>query len=153
MSTTFAIKTLHGTMVNVAFRSNGIHWIDASAMKLLPNSYPVIATENSPQGIETIRDIKKAIRKQLAAIANKAKKEYRFAIACINEFGDSDFYFVKVRCASSALNGQKADKAAVKWVKSNFIVSNPVAFSCDYLSQYAFLAKRFEWKTASVVEI
>jgi len=74
MSTTFAIRTLNGELRNIARRVGGpdgasFHWTDAMA-ELLPVGTEVEATDNSPQGVFTIGDIKYFMDKQ-----NKAKKE------------------------------------------------------------------------------
>jgi len=68
MSTTFAVKVPsiktyedgEEVEVNVAFRSNGVRWLDPLA-HLLPDDTEVIAVDNSPQGIYTIGDIRKKI--------------------------------------------------------------------------------------------
>lgn len=68
MSTTFivkvpSIKTYEDgeeVEVEVAFRSNGVRWLDPLA-QLLPDDTEVIAVDNSPQGIHTIGDIRKKI--------------------------------------------------------------------------------------------
>jgi hypothetical protein len=49
--------------VEVAFRSNGVRWLDPLA-QLLPDDTEVIAVDNSPQGIHTIGDIRKKIEEQ-----------------------------------------------------------------------------------------
>lgn len=74
MSTTFAIRTLNGELRDIARRVEGpdgasFHWIDAMA-ELLPASTEVEATDNTPQGIFTIGDIKYFMDKQ-----NKASDE------------------------------------------------------------------------------
>ena len=64
MSTTFAVKTPDGKLVEVAFRSNDIHFTNDIAM-LLPDETSVfpllIPLDNTNQGIDTIGDIKNAI--------------------------------------------------------------------------------------------
>ena len=69
MSTTFAVKTPEGKLVEVAFRSNDfrsddIHFTNDIAM-LLPDETSVfpllIPLDNTNQGIDTIGDIKNAI--------------------------------------------------------------------------------------------
>ena len=63
MSTTFGVNIKKGDqdeVVEVAFRSNGMRFINDLA-HLLPDDTPVIALDNTPQGIHTIGDIKKAI--------------------------------------------------------------------------------------------
>jgi hypothetical protein len=68
MSTTFAVKVPsvrayedgEEVEVEVAFRSNGVRWLDPLA-QLLPDDTEVIAVDNSPQGIHTIGDIRKKI--------------------------------------------------------------------------------------------
>ena len=65
MSTTFGVKikendTGMGDIIEVAFRSNGMRFINKLA-HLLPDETPVIALDNSQQGVYTIGDIKKAI--------------------------------------------------------------------------------------------
>ena len=47
-------------IVDVAFRSNGIHFINSLA-SLLPDDTPVIPMDNTAQGIYTIGDIKREI--------------------------------------------------------------------------------------------
>ena len=61
MSTTFAVKTPEGKLVEVAFRSNDIHFTNDIAM-LLPDETPVVPLDNTNQGIDNIGDIKKAIK-------------------------------------------------------------------------------------------
>lgn len=68
MSTTFAVKTKDNEIKNVARRvgrPGGVEmwWTDSMA-ELLPNDTPVQATDNTPQGIYTIGDIKAQIRMQ-----------------------------------------------------------------------------------------
>ena len=65
MSTTFGVEIINddagiGEVVEVAFRSNGMRFINDLA-HLLPDDTPVIALDNTPQGSHTIGDIKKAI--------------------------------------------------------------------------------------------
>ena len=65
MSTTFGVEIkgsdkVVATTIEVAFRSNGMRFINKIA-HLLPDDTPVIAMDNSQQGIHTIGDIKKAI--------------------------------------------------------------------------------------------
>ena len=60
MSTTFAVKTPEGKLVEVAFRSNDIHFTNDIAM-LLPDETSVFPLDNTNQGIDTIGDIKNAI--------------------------------------------------------------------------------------------
>ena len=60
MSTTFAVKTPDGKLVEVAFRSNDIHFTNDIAM-LLPDETSVFPLDNTNQGIDTIGDIKNAI--------------------------------------------------------------------------------------------
>ena len=59
MSTTFGVE-IKGDMIEVAFRSNGMRFINPLA-HLLPDNTPVIPLDNTPQDIHTIGDIKKAI--------------------------------------------------------------------------------------------
>ena len=66
MSTTFAVKTKDGDIKNVARRVGGkngaeMWWTDSMA-ELLPDDTLVEATDNTPQGIYTIGDIKEFIR-------------------------------------------------------------------------------------------
>ena len=66
MSTTFgvAIKNSNNEIedvVEVAFRSNGMRFTNALA-QLLPDETPVIALDNSQQGVHTIGDIKEEIK-------------------------------------------------------------------------------------------
>ena len=51
-----------GDVVEVAFRSNGVRFINPLA-HLLPDDTPVIALDNTPQGVYTIGDVKKEIEK------------------------------------------------------------------------------------------
>jgi len=65
MSTTFGVNIKNGDqdeVVEVAFRSNGMRFTNALA-HLLPDDTPVIALDNSQQGVYTIGDIKVAIEK------------------------------------------------------------------------------------------
>ena len=70
MSTTFGVRInrkIIPTMatdeiVEVAFRSNGMRFTNELA-HLLPDDTPVIALDNSQQGVYTIGDIKVAIEK------------------------------------------------------------------------------------------
>jgi len=71
MSTTFGVTvgkpcgecgSWKEEIIEVAFRSNGIRFTNDLA-QLLPNSTPVIALDNTPQGIFTIRDIRREILK------------------------------------------------------------------------------------------
>jgi len=59
MSTTFGVE-IKDNVVEVAFRSNGMRFTNELA-ELLSDDTPVIALDNTPQGIHTIGDIKKAI--------------------------------------------------------------------------------------------
>ena len=62
MSTTFAIRiTNTGQEIEVAYRSNGLHWTNPLA-HLLPDDTKVEPIDNTAQGIYTIGDIKKAIQ-------------------------------------------------------------------------------------------
>ena len=61
MSTTFAVKTPEGKLVEVAFRSNDIHFTNDIAM-LLPDETSVFPLDNTSQGIDNIGDIIKAIK-------------------------------------------------------------------------------------------
>ena len=65
MSTTFgvAIKKdgLIEDVVEVAFRSNGMRFTNTLA-QLLPDETPVIALDNTQQGVHTIGDIKEQIK-------------------------------------------------------------------------------------------
>ena len=63
MSTTFGVEIKNdGTVMEVAFRSNGMRFTNSIA-HLLPDDTPVIALDNTPQGVYTIGDIKVAIEK------------------------------------------------------------------------------------------
>jgi hypothetical protein len=67
MSTTFGVEIINddagiGEVVEVAFRSNGMRFINPLA-HLLPDDTPVIALDNTSQGVYTIGDIKVAIEK------------------------------------------------------------------------------------------
>jgi|MGYP003981693953 hypothetical protein len=61
MSTTFGVK-VKDNVVEVAFRSNGIRFINELA-ELLPDDTPVIPLDNTAQGVYTIGDVKKEIEK------------------------------------------------------------------------------------------
>ncbi len=61
MSTTFGVE-VKDNVVEVAFRSNGMRFINELA-ELLPDDTPVIPLDNTAQGVYTIGDIKKEIRK------------------------------------------------------------------------------------------
>ena len=61
MSTTFAVETSEDT-IEVAFRSNGMRFINKLA-ELLPDDTPVFPTDNTAQGVYTIGDVKKEIKK------------------------------------------------------------------------------------------
>ena len=61
MSTTFAVKNPNGKLVEVAFRSNDIHFTNDIAV-LLPDETSVFPLDNTSQGIDNIGDIKKAIK-------------------------------------------------------------------------------------------
>ena len=65
MSTTFAVKVKYNNpalddYVEVAFRSNGMRFINALA-HLLPDDTPVIPLDNTAQGVHTIGDVKREI--------------------------------------------------------------------------------------------
>ena len=63
MSTTFGVEIKNdGRVMEVAFRSNGMRFTNSIA-HLLPDDTPVIALDNTPQGVYTIGDIKRAIDK------------------------------------------------------------------------------------------
>jgi len=67
MSTTFGVNIKNddagiGGVIEVAFRSNGMRFTNDLA-HLLPDDTPVIALDNSQQGVYTIGDIKEAIEK------------------------------------------------------------------------------------------
>lgn len=70
MSTTFGVRInrkIIPTMatdeiVEVAFRSNGMRFTNELA-HLLSDDTPVIALDNTPQGVYTIGDVKKEIEK------------------------------------------------------------------------------------------
>lgn len=59
MSTTFGVK-VKDNIVEVAFRSNGMRFINALA-HLLPDDTLVIPLDNTAQGVYTIGDIKRKI--------------------------------------------------------------------------------------------
>ena len=59
MSTTFGVK-VKDDIVEVAFRSNGMRFINALA-HLLPDDTLVIPLDNTAQGVYTIGDIKREI--------------------------------------------------------------------------------------------
>ena len=64
MSTTFGVKISEEKIVEVAFRSTSITWLNPLA-PLLPNHIKVIPLDNSYQGIYTIGDIKKSINERV----------------------------------------------------------------------------------------
>ena len=59
MSTTFGVK-VKDDIVEVAFRSNGMRFINALA-HLLPDDTLVIPLDNTAQGVYTIGDVKREI--------------------------------------------------------------------------------------------
>ena len=65
MSTTFGVAIKNNNkiedVVEVAFRSNGMRFTNPLA-QLLPDETPVIALDNSQQGVHTIGDIKEEIK-------------------------------------------------------------------------------------------
>ena len=65
MSTTFGVSIKNNNkiedVVEVAFRSNGMRFTNPLA-QLLPDETPVIALDNSQQGVHTIGDIKEEIK-------------------------------------------------------------------------------------------
>ena len=65
MSTTFGVTVKNNNeiedVVEVAFRSNGMRFTNPLA-QLLPDETPVIALDNSQQGVHTIGDIKEQIK-------------------------------------------------------------------------------------------
>ena len=64
MSTTFGVKIPKTKeIVEVAFRTHYIRWENPLA-QLLPDKTKVYPLDNSAQGIYTIGDIKKSIKKQ-----------------------------------------------------------------------------------------
>lgn len=72
MSTTFGVK-IHNVeeIQQIAYRSNGGMWIWSGKhgfilAQVLPDETPVIAIDNSPQGIDTLGDIKREILEQEA---------------------------------------------------------------------------------------
>ena len=65
MSTTFGVNIKNGDqdeVVEVAFRSNGMRFINDLAW-LLEDNTPVFPLDNTAQGVYTIGDIKKEIKK------------------------------------------------------------------------------------------
>lgn len=69
MSTTFAVVLKNGEQHDVARRvGRGILgaelWFTNEIAELIPDSTPVIPTDNTAQGIFTIGDIRKHIQKQ-----------------------------------------------------------------------------------------
>ena len=69
MSTTFAVVLKNGKQHDVARRVGrgilGVElWFTNEITELIPDSTPVIPTDNSAQGIFTIGDIREHIRKQ-----------------------------------------------------------------------------------------
>ena len=65
MSTTFGVAIKNNNkiedVVEVAFRSNGMRFTNTLA-QMLPDETPVIALDNSQQGVHTIGDIKEEIK-------------------------------------------------------------------------------------------
>ena len=65
MSTTFGVAIKNNNeiedVVEVAFRSNGMRFTNPLA-QMLPDETPVIALDNSQQGVHTIGDIKEQIK-------------------------------------------------------------------------------------------
>ena len=66
MSTVFGVAIKNNNdeiedVVEVAFRSNGMRFTNPLA-QMLPDETPVIALDNSPQGVHTIGDIKEEIK-------------------------------------------------------------------------------------------
>ena len=65
MSTTFGVTIKNNNeiedVVEVAFRSNGMRFTNKLA-QMLPDETPVIALDNSQQGVHTIGDIKEQIK-------------------------------------------------------------------------------------------
>ena len=65
MSTTFGVAIKNNNeiedVVEVAFRSNGMRFTNKLA-QMLPDETPVIALDNSQQGVHTIGDIKEQIK-------------------------------------------------------------------------------------------
>ena len=65
MSTTFGVAIKNNNeiedVVEVAFRSNGMRFTNPLA-QMLPDETPVIALDNSQQGVHTIGDIKEEIK-------------------------------------------------------------------------------------------
>lgn len=87
MSTTFAVKVPsiktyedgEEVEVEVAFRSNGMRWLDPLA-HLLPDDLEVIPIDNSHQGVYTIGDIKKQIAKSMSIEKYHYAKEINHAL-------------------------------------------------------------------------
>ena len=65
MSTTFGVAIKNNNeiedVIEVAFRSNGMRFTNKLA-QMLPDETPVIALDNSQQGVHTIGDIKEEIK-------------------------------------------------------------------------------------------
>ena len=80
MSTTFGVK-VKDNVVEVAFRSNGIRFINELA-ELLPDDTPVIPLDNTAQGVYTIGDVKKEIKK------TDSTAEYWRTVPMINQNKD-----------------------------------------------------------------
>lgn len=80
-------------------------------------------------------------------------KQYRMAIACLNDEGEPDFVFVIVKCTAEQCEKGLERKAAKKWAKERFDVSNPIPFNCNLDLMGKFLSKAFTWETASVIEV
>ena len=80
MSTTFGVK-VKDNVVEVAFRSNGIRFINELA-ELLPDDTPVIPLDNTAQGVYTIGDVKEEIEK------TDSTAEYWRTVPMINQNKD-----------------------------------------------------------------
>jgi len=63
MSTTFGVETDSGELVEVAFRTRTIMWTNNLA-EMLSDEVPVLAIDNTQQGIYTIGDIKRDMNEE-----------------------------------------------------------------------------------------
>lgn len=80
-------------------------------------------------------------------------KQYRMAIACLNDEGEPDFVFVIVKCTEDQCDNGLDRKAAKKWAKERGDVSNPIPFNCERDCVGEHLVNAFTWESASVIEV
>lgn len=87
-------------IIPVAFRSNGIRFTSPLAV-LLPNDTPVIAMDNSNQGIYTIGDIKSEVKK--IELGENLPINYNIIISNKDEHRE----FLKKFCAYDMRDGEQ----------------------------------------------